>query len=124
MTRFIEHDEHETCERRLDIVTAARKKGFVKAPTIIIKPPVVSTTATDISNVHLICIVLFLKSFVKLVEGDTKIKEFNLNYIGESRNRHYAFKRINLYEILIVTYLKHKIDVKKLYIESSKPSGK
>lgn len=107
---------------RVIFVTAARKKGFVRAPAIIVKPPVISTNAADISNVHVVCMILCPKSFVKSIEIDQKIKPGTLNFIGESRNRHYIIKRIDMYEILIVTNLKHKIDATKLYSESNSSS--
>ncbi len=105
---------------RIILVTAARKKGIVKAPAIIVKAPVVSGNANDISNTHLVCMVLCPKTYKKpMDDNQNKVKEGTLNFVGESKNRYYMIKRVELDEILYVTSLKHKIDASKLYSESS-----
>ncbi len=105
---------------RVIFITAARKKGFVKAPAIILKAPTLSTNTTDVSNMHLVCMILCPKSFVKPTDDTCKkVKEGNLNFVGESRNRYYTIKQIELDEILVITNLKHKIDTTKLYSDSS-----
>lgn len=105
---------------RIIFITAARKKGLVKAPALIIKSPVISTNATNVSSAFLVCMILYPKSYVKPMEDNSaKVKEGTLNFVGESRNRHYVIKRVELDEILYVTSLKHKIDATKLYSESS-----
>lgn len=106
---------------RIIFVTAARKKGLVKAPALILKLPEISSSANDTSNAYLVCMVLLPKSYMDS-NNETKKKEVGtLDYIGESRNRFYTIKRVELDEILYVSSLKYKIDTTKLFSESKGP---
>ena len=107
---------------RVIFVTSARKKGLVKAPAIILKSPETSSSSNDFNNAHLICMVLYPKTFVMNTTNNKD--EGTLDYIGESRNRHFCVKRIDLNEILYVTNLKYKIDASKLFNEHNKSTRK
>jgi len=110
---------------RIIYVTASRSKGFVRAPAIVVKSPV-STNAPDISASFLICIVLLPTTYVPSDnnKSDTgNVKECQINFIGESRHRHYVIKRIELDEILYVSFVKHKVDSSKLYKEEVSKRG-
>ncbi len=104
---------------RILYVSAPRKKGLVKAPALILKIPEISSNSNDTSSAHLICMVLYPKNYVISTESNSTKETGKLDYVGESMNRHYVIKRVELDEILYVSSVKYKIDTSKLYTESS-----
>lgn len=105
---------------RIIFVTSARKKGLVKAPALILKPPEISSsTSNDSSGPHLVCMVLYPHLYVHLPEAQKNTNQGTLNFVGESRDRNYGILRIEIDEILYVTSLKYKVDASKLYSGNS-----
>lgn len=109
---------------RVLFLTAARKKGIVNSPAIIVKSPQLSSGQNTISK-PLVCIVLLPLSFT-MDENNTEesaSKEFNLGYIGNFKGRYYKYIEVNLDEILFISSVKHKIDADKLYKEEKSSFG-
>ena len=119
---------------RIVFVTAARKSGYVRAPALIVKPPIVSSgSSTGMENKKnsfsstskpAVCIVLLPESYVPSDSGEEygashSPKPAQLNYVGSSKNRRYTIHEIGLDEILFVSSIKHKVDRNELYQEKS-----
>jgi antiviral helicase SKI2 len=100
---------------RILLVTSARKKGFTRAPAIVVKAPIVSS-AFNTNSQPLVCIVLLPSTYTLSQQtGDLNPKEFHINYVGVSKKRYFIYSAIELNEILCVSTLKHKIDENKLF---------
>ena len=100
---------------RILLVTSARKKGFTRAPAIVVKAPAFSS-AYDTNSHPLVCIVLLPCTYTFSQQtGNENPQEFHLNYVGVSKKRHFIYSSIELNEILCVTTHKHKIDENKIY---------
>mmetsp|Transcript_20332 Transcript_20332/g.30856 ORF Transcript_20332/g.30856 Transcript_20332/m.30856 type:complete len:1480 (+) Transcript_20332:113-4552(+) len=108
---------------RILIVTSARKKGFARAPAIVVKSPVLASSSSTTSK-PTICIVLLPSSYVNTVDEKKPVtKEFHLNYVGSLMSRNYIYAEIEGDEILFVSSQKHKIDSDKLYKEEQSVRG-
>ncbi len=117
---------------RVIVVTAARKHGFVRAPALVLRPPTLqgsssgSTVKPTGSNIPkaAVCLVLLPQGYVQSPEKSKASGEQqpgNINYIGYSKQRHFAILEIELGEILLVSNIKHKIDPKMFLKESVTP---
>ena len=103
---------------RVVLVTAARKRGCVRAPALILKPPAVagngSGRAPEGSGPRsAVCIVLLPESFIPPADPSNSkdaTKPGTINYVGTSKQRHYGLFEIEFDEILFVSSKKHKID--------------
>jgi len=107
---------------RIMLVTSARKKGFARAPAIVVQAPTLASSNNALSK-PAVCIVLLPSSFTPAVD-DTKPapKEFQLNFVGNCKNRNYIYAYVELDEVLFISSVKHKIDSNKLYTEESSGS--
>lgn len=114
---------------RIIFVTAARKKGYVKAPAIILQSP--STTkgnnqnsGDEITSKSCICMVLLPENYEDKKEGsdNTPKQPTQLNYVGMAKNRYYAIHDIDLDQILFLSGEKYKFDTGALYKEEEKKS--
>jgi len=110
---------------RIILVTAARKKGYVRTPALVVKAPVNLSTAgvnESTTSKPIICIVLLPPSYVPDKSSQAK-KVSHLNYVGSSNQqdtiRYYSIHEIELEEILVVSSMKKKIDAKQLYKEET-----
>jgi len=114
---------------RVVLVTAARKHGCVRAPAVIVRPPVVSGSGVGRSGDGssprpAVCIVLLPESYILSTEessGDMKksTKQGTINYVGSSKHRHYAILEVEFDDILLVSSKKHKIDPSVVLKEDS-----
>lgn len=123
---------------RIVLVTAARRYGYVRAPAMIVRTPVLSpssatgmatgggtsTSSSTSGNKPAVCIVLLPESYVR-EEGAESIqtskasaaKPGHLNHIGTAKKRFYAIHEIGLEEVLLVSSSKQKVDAKVLFKE-------
>jgi len=107
---------------RVLLVTAARKKGYARAPAVLLKAPgLVSGVSGDASGDETstpgVCLVLLPDCYIpQEKESD---KPATLNFVGTSHGRHYTIQEVELGEILLISSVKHKIDVKTLYKDTS-----
>jgi len=113
---------------RVLLVTSARKHGYVRAPALMLRPPVLSgSNSSGIGNskgAPAVCMVLLPESYVPLKEDDEQVskstpKPGHLNFVGASKSRHYAIREIHLDGFLLVSSNKQKIDVKSFFKEGS-----
>lgn len=110
---------------RLVLVTSTKKqRGYVRAPAIIVRAPVVSTSksgAADPSTGTVICLVLLHEGFTLWDEdSQSTLKLGDLNYIGRSHDRSFTIHEIDLGEIFLVSSLKVKIESKVFFRETTK----
>ena len=118
---------------RVLLVSAARKHGYVRAPALILRQPVLlgSTSGRESSGTKpAVCIVLLPESYVPPTEsGDSKgsesavnsIKPGTIGYVGTSNHRHYAIQEIDFDEIVLVSSKKYKIDANAILKEEKAP---
>jgi antiviral helicase SKI2 len=111
---------------RVLLVTAARKYGYVHAPSIIIRGPGLllggqrQRSSLEVSGKNsIVCVVLLPESFLlptddsrrkSSLERKISEKPGTINFIGEAKRRHYAIHEIDLSEILLLSTTKYKID--------------
>jgi len=122
---------------RILLVTSARKHAYVATPAIVVKAPASTTSShpgsTEASSSGgmkhtAVCIVLLPESYVLEGDGDDTItanaKPGTLNYVGSSKQRHYAIHEVDVGEIVLVSSAKHKVDSKALFKDSAPLLGK
>mmetsp|Transcript_6609 Transcript_6609/g.14301 ORF Transcript_6609/g.14301 Transcript_6609/m.14301 type:complete len:1541 (-) Transcript_6609:94-4716(-) len=110
---------------RVLLVTSARKHGLVRAPSIVLRPPALSSkpsVGNKGNTDSTVCIVLMPESYTPS-KHHTELKLGTLNYVGEASNRYFAIYEIQLDEILLVSSVKHKIDCKVFFNEVSKTAS-
>lgn len=113
---------------RTILVSAARQYDVVRAPAVVLKVPTPvsasSITGPKTSASNLICLILLPPSYVEEHKKDEgrKIAPGHIGYIGSYKQRYYSIQEIDLGQILAVSTVKHKIDVKLLYKEDSATS--
>jgi len=125
---------------RVLVVTAARKRGYVRTPAILLRPPTLAldksdSTSDDLTSQQdslkcsqkMVCMVLLPKSYdpnEKESKEQKPTEKFGqLNYVGTVKNRYYAIHEIELDEILMVSAKKHKFDCKMLFAEETSTSS-
>lgn len=100
---------------RILLVSSACKKGFVRSPAIIVQSPVLNAGSSNYTK-PLVCIVLLPETFKQSQSSARAVPdEFQLDYIGQFKNRFYTYSVIELNEIICFTTLKYKIDESKLF---------
>jgi len=98
---------------RVLLVTAARKRGYVRTPAMVLKPPVMSGGYTDgVGAKSVICLVLLPESYVVLpaTGHDATRKPGTVDFVGVCKRRHFAIHDLSLREVLLVSSSKYKID--------------
>jgi antiviral helicase SKI2 len=104
---------------RVVLVTAARKYGCVRAPAVVLRPPVVSGSGVGRSQEAqgprpAVCIVLLPESYIPPADDSSKSKKSTkpgtVGYIGTRKHRHYAIFEVDFDDILLMSSKKHKID--------------
>lgn len=114
---------------RVVLVTAARKHGYVRAPALILRPPVLSGSGAGRSPEGstprpAVCIVLLPESFIPPADETSGAKKpGTINYVGSRKHRHYAIFEVEFEDILLVSSKKHKIDPTAVYKEDSVQSA-
>ena len=115
---------------RLLIVTAARKRGYVRTPAIVLRAPTIATESTSAGSSTennafkcsklTVCMVLLPESFDPGDKNNTTDEtKAQLNYIGSCKNRQYAIHEVELDQILMISAKKHKLDYKTLFKDDS-----
>lgn len=116
---------------RVLLVTAARKHGCVRAPAIILRPPMVAGSglgrSSGVSSPRpAVCIVLLPESYIPSSDESAKkaSKLGTIGHVGSGTHRNYAILEIEFDDILFVSSKKHKIDPAVVLKEDSvKVSG-
>mmetsp|Transcript_11994 Transcript_11994/g.26099 ORF Transcript_11994/g.26099 Transcript_11994/m.26099 type:complete len:1429 (-) Transcript_11994:47-4333(-) len=105
---------------RVLLLNSGRKKGYVRACALVLRPPATSSKASVacVDDASCVCMVLLPQGFTKGGQSDD-IKLGSLNYVGEAHGRYFAIHSISIDEILLVTTAKQKIDAKLFYNEEA-----
>ncbi|KAL3794566.1 hypothetical protein HJC23_008022 [Cyclotella cryptica] len=110
---------------RILLVTSSRKQhGYVRAPAIVLRAPLASTSKSGATSpgTTVICMVLLPEGFT-LSDDDSQSRDLklgDLNYVGKSYDRNFVIHEIEVSHIFLVSSLKAKIDSKVFFQESSK----
>ena len=99
------------------MVSAARKYGVVRAPAVILKPPVIAETPGTASQA-LVAMVLLPSSYVP-IRADDQPSNGEVGFIGQAQERCYGLHEFEIEEILLVGSKRLKIDAKALLTEKS-----
>lgn len=109
---------------RVVLVTSNRKQyQCVRAPSIIVRAPVASTTKNDPSDTTIICMVLLPEGYTTSEDDAKNLKLGDLDYVGRSNDRNFVIREIKLSEIFVVSSTKTKIDGKTFFRDEVKKAS-
>ena len=107
---------------RVVLLTSSRKHyQYVRAPAIVIRPPVVSTQKSSVDSI-IVCMVLLPEGYTASDDDilTSGLKLGDLNYRGRSNDRYFVVHEVNLREVFMVTSTKTKIDSNVILKENAK----
>jgi antiviral helicase SKI2 len=122
---------------RVMLVNAARMNGYVRAPAILLRQPVLPGSSSGRSGEGsgpkpAAFIVLLPESYIASIESSEATesrresrrsrksdKPGTIGYVGSSRNRYYAIHEVDFDDILLVSFKKHKVDASTLLKEDT-----
>ena len=107
---------------RILLATSRNRKEYqyVRAPSVVIRSTVTSTTKNGVAESTIVCMILLPEGFTSNENSQSNnLKLGDLNFVGRSGDRHFAIVEVKLDEVFAVTNMKIKIDSKVFFREGT-----